>query len=128
MSRQFSYSLPVDAKTLLLFRRGRLIRNLRWALAIADKQMTFPYQWRSMAEVMAEIPELRGVARGGLQQTLKNLLDAARNRVLAKMGTEREKAVARSLQRGRHRRIQPLQVEGMVWPSFGDWIQRLQVT
>jgi len=103
------------------------IRNLRWALVIAEKLMAFPYERRSMPEVMDEIPELRGV-RGGLQQTLTNLLDAARNRVLAKMGTEREKAVARSLQRGRRRRMPPLQAEGMVWPSFGDWIQRLQVT
>ena len=89
--------------------------------------MAFPYERRSMREIMDEIPELRGV-RGGLQQTLTNLIDAARNRVLAKMGTEREKAVARSLQRGRRRRMPPVQVEGMVWPSFGDWIQRLQVT
>src|SRR5262249_10752490 len=100
------------------------IRNRRWALQLAEKLMAFPYQWRSMPEVMDEIPELRGV-RGGLQQTLTNLIDDARNRAVAKMGTEREKAVARSLQRGRRRRMPPVQVEGM---SFGDWIQRLQVT
>ena len=37
------------------------LRNLRWAIAIAEKQMAIPYLWRSMPEVMEEIPELRGV-------------------------------------------------------------------
>jgi hypothetical protein len=42
------------------------------------------------------------VGRGGLQQALKNLIDDARNRVVAKIGSEKEQAVARSLQtRGR---------------------------
>ena len=78
------------------------VRNLRWAIAIAEKQMAIPYQWRSMPEVMAEIPELRGVGRGGLQQLLKGLIDDARNRVVARMGSEKEQAVAHSLQtRGR---------------------------
>ena len=87
-------------------------RNLRWAIAIADKQMEIPYQWRSMPEVMEEIPELRGVARGGLQQTLKALIDDARNRVVAKMGSEKEQAVAHRLQaRGRR-----AQVEGRFLP------------
>ena len=45
------------------------LRNLRWAIEIADKQMEIPYEWRSMPEVMEEIPELRGTRRGGLQQT-----------------------------------------------------------
>jgi hypothetical protein len=81
------------------------IRNLRWAIRIAAKQMEIPYQRRSMPEVMAEIPELRHVGRGGLQQTLKNLIDDARNRVVAKLGSEKEQAVARSLQtRGRRTR------------------------
>jgi hypothetical protein len=79
------------------------VRNLRWALAIAAKQMEIPYERRSMPEVMAEIPELRDVGRGGLQQTLKNLIDDARNRVVAKLGSEKEQAVAHSLQT-RHRR------------------------
>jgi hypothetical protein len=93
------------------------LRNLRWAIAIAEKQMAVPYQWRSMPEVMAEIPELRGVARGGLQQTLKNLIDDARNRVVAKMGSDREQAVAHSLQAQRgHRRLQRTQVEGRFLP------------
>jgi hypothetical protein len=74
------------------------IRNLRWAIAFAEKQMERPYEWRSMPEVMAEIPELRGVSRGGLQQSLKSLIDDARNRVVAKMGSEKEQAVAHSLQ------------------------------
>ncbi len=89
------------------------IRNLRWAIAIADKQMAYPYQWRSMPEVMEEIPELRGIGRGGLQQALKSLIDDARNRVLAKMGSEREHAVAHSLQTRGRRRWQRAQVEGM---------------
>jgi hypothetical protein len=78
------------------------VRNLRWAIAIADKQMAIPYQWRSMPEVMAEIPDLRGVGRGGLQQALKGLIDDARNRVVARMGSEKEQAVAHGLRsRGR---------------------------
>jgi hypothetical protein len=80
------------------------LRNLRWAIAIVDKQMAIPYQWRSMPEVMAEIPELRGVVRGGLQQTLKALIDDARNRVVVKMGSDREQAVAHWLQARRSRR------------------------
>ena len=51
--------------------------TLRWAIAFAEKQMAVPYQWRSMPAAMAEIPELRGVGRGGLQQTLKSLIDDA---------------------------------------------------
>jgi hypothetical protein len=73
------------------------VRNLRWAVAIAEKHMAVPYQWRSMPEVLAEIPELRGVRRGGLQQTLKDLIDDARHRVVARMGSEKEQAVARRL-------------------------------
>ena len=62
---------------------------LRTVIALVEKQMAIPYEWRSMPEVMAEIPELRGVARGGLQQTLKNLIDDARSRVVARMGSDR---------------------------------------
>ena len=83
--------------------QGR-IRNLRWAIAIAKKQMERPYEWRSMPEVLGEIPELRGVSRGGLQQALKSLIDDARNRVVAKMGSEKEQAVAHSLQTRGHRK------------------------
>jgi hypothetical protein len=75
------------------------IRNLRWAIALAEEQMAIPYQWRSMPKVMEEIPELRGVGRGGLQQTLKALIDDARHRVVAKMGSDREQGVAYWLQR-----------------------------
>jgi hypothetical protein len=92
------------------------VRNLRWAIAIVDKQMAYPYQWRSMPEVMEEIPELRGVARGGLQQTLKNLIDDARNRVVAKMGSDREQAVAHWLQARSGRSLQRTQVEGRLLP------------
>lgn len=94
------------------------LRNLRLAIAIADKQMAIPYQWRSMPEVMEEIHELRGVPRGGLQQTLKGLIDDARNRMVAKMGSEREQAVARWLQR-RRARVGQTQTEGWFRP-FGS--------
>jgi hypothetical protein len=78
------------------------VRNLRWAIAIADRQMAVPSERRSLPEVMAAIPEVRGVGRGGLQQTLKNLIDDARQRVVAQMGSEKEQAMARRLQtRGR---------------------------
>jgi len=69
-----------------------------------------------MPEVMAEIPELRGIRRGGLQQTLKALIDDARNRVVDKMGSDREQAVAHSLQARRGRRLQRTQVEGRLLP------------
>jgi hypothetical protein len=102
------------------------IRNLRWAIAIADRQMAIPYQWRSMPEVMAEIPELQGIGRGGLQQTLKNLIDDARNRVVAKMGGEKEQAVARRLQARGRRALGRTQAEEHVGPcapfSFGQYV------
>jgi hypothetical protein len=43
-------------------------RNLRWALAIAEKLLAIPYQRRSMAEVMQEIPELRGIPGAGFSR------------------------------------------------------------
>jgi hypothetical protein len=92
------------------------VRNLRWAITIAEKQMAIPYQWRSMPEILAEIPELQGVARGGLQQTLKNLIDDARMRVVAKMGSAREQAVAHWLQKRSHRSLG--QTEGRILPSL----------
>jgi hypothetical protein len=91
------------------------LRNLRWAVSIAEKQMAYPFQWRSMPEVMAEMPELRGVTRGGLQQTLKALIDDARNRVVAKMGSAREQAVAHWLQKRSHRTGH---TEGRILPSL----------
>jgi hypothetical protein len=94
--------------------RESRIRNLRWAIAIADKQMAFPYQWRSMPEVMAEIPGLQGIQRGGLQQTLKTLIDNARLRAVAKIGTEKEQAVAYGLQRRGHRSLE--RTEGSFLP------------
>ena len=80
------------------------LRNLRWAIAIAEKQLAIPYQRRSMAEVLQEIPELRGIPRGGLQQTLKALIDDARMRVVAKMGSAKEQGVAQWLQSRRQAR------------------------
>jgi hypothetical protein len=49
-----------------------------------------------MPEVMGEIPELRGVRRGGLQQTLKRLIDDARLRAVKRLGTEKEQAAMAS--------------------------------
>jgi hypothetical protein len=92
------------------------IRNLRNAIAIVDRQMAYPYQWRSMPEVMAEIPGLQGVPRGGLQQALKNLIDDARMRVVRKLGSEKEQAIAYGLQR-RSRSLG--QTEGRFLPSLG---------
>jgi hypothetical protein len=85
--------------------RESRVRNLRWAIAIADRQMAIPYQWRSMPEVMDEIPELRGRGRGGLQQALKNLIGDARMRVVARMGSDKEQAVAHRLQTRDHRTL-----------------------
>jgi len=89
------------------------VRNLRWAIAIADKQMAIPFQWRSMPEVMGEIPELEGIPRGGLQQVLTNLIDDARMRVVKRIGTDKEQAVAHGLQRRSHR-----QTEGTFLPAL----------
>jgi hypothetical protein len=89
--------------------------------------MAIPYQWRSMPEVMAEIPELRGIGRGGSQQALKTLIDDARMRVVAKMGSDREQAVAYGLQARRGRRLQRTQVERRLlpvsWPvmRYSSW-------
>ena len=100
------------------------LRNLRWALAVAEKQLAIPYQWRSMAEVMQEIPELRGIPRGGLQQTLKALIDDARMRVVAKMGSDKEQGVARWLQRRRQARRRA-RVEETFGPMAGTFRQFL---
>ena len=90
-------------------RRGKhwqsRVRNLRWAIAVADRQMAFPYQWRSMPEVMAEVPGLQGLRRGGLQQAIKAHIDDARMRVIKRLGTEKEQAVAYGLQRRGHRSL-----------------------
>jgi hypothetical protein len=94
------------------------VRNLRWAIAVADRQMAFPYQWRSMPEVMAEIPGLRGVPRGGLQQALKNIIDDARMRVIKRLGTEKEQAVAYGLQHRSHRSVG--QTEAILLPSLRE--------
>jgi hypothetical protein len=95
------------------------VRNLRWAIAIVDKQMAYPFQWRSMPEVMAEIPGLQGIPRGGLQQELKNLIDRARMQAVKRLGTEKEQAVAYGLQRRRQRSLG--QTEGKILPSLpGD--------
>jgi hypothetical protein len=79
------------------------VRNLRWSIIIAAGQMRYPYELLSMRSVMAEIPGLRGVSRGGLQQVLQNLINDARMRVVKKMGTEKEQAVAYGLHRRSHR-------------------------
>jgi hypothetical protein len=92
------------------------VRNLRWAIAIVDKQMAYPFQRRSMPEVMAEIPGLQGIRRGGLQQALKALIDDARLRAVKRLGTEKEQAVAYGLQRRSHRSLG--QTEGRILPSL----------
>jgi hypothetical protein len=103
------------------------IRNGRWALAVAEKQLAIPYQSRSMAEVMQEIPELRGIPRGGLQQTLKALIDNARVRVVAKMGSDKEQGVAQWLHSRRHVRRRA-QVEETFGPMAGPFRQFLAPT
>jgi hypothetical protein len=100
------------------------LRNLRWALAIAEKVLAIPYQPRSMAEVLQEIPELRGIPRGGLQQTLKALIDDARMRVVAKMGSDKEQAVARWLHSRRQGRRRA-RVEETFRPMAGTFRQFL---
>jgi hypothetical protein len=100
-------------------RRGKhwqaRVRNLRWAIAIADEQMKIPYQWRSMPEVMAEIPGLQEIRRGGLQQALNNLIDVARMRVVRRLGTEREQATAYGLQRRGHRSLGQTEGRFLSW-------------
>jgi hypothetical protein len=100
------------------------IRNLRWAVIIAEKQLAIPYRWRSMSEVLQEIPELRGIRRGGLQQTLKALIDAARMRAVAKIGTAKEQGVAHWLQSRRQGRRRA-RVEESFWPMARTFRQFL---
>jgi hypothetical protein len=100
------------------------IRNLRWALAIAEKLLAIPYQRRSMPEVLEEIPELRGIPRGGLQQTLQALVDDARMRVVAKMGSAKEQAVAQWLHSRRQARRRT-RVEETFGPMAGTFRQFL---
>ena len=100
------------------------VRNHRWALAVAEKQLAIPYQWRSMPEVLQEIPELRGIPRGGLQQTLKALIDDARMRVVAKMGSAKEQGVAHWLHSRRQARRRA-QVEETFRPMASTFRQFL---
>ena len=94
-----------------------------------------PYQWRSMPEIMAEIPELREVGRGGLQQVLKGLIDDARRRVVARLGSEKEQAVRRPVAQawqtgmsgatGRCVRIEPVPSRTIASQRlFGSFLQR----
>ncbi|HKI34294.1 MAG TPA: hypothetical protein VKA46_20745 [Gemmataceae bacterium] len=66
-------------------------RNLRWAVEIVKRQMALPWEWRSMPEVAAELPELKGQLRGGLADQLKRIIDGARRKAL---GEDRQGAVA----------------------------------
>jgi hypothetical protein len=91
------------------------VRNLRWAIAVADEQMIIPYQWRSMPEVMAEVPGLQGLRRGGLQQAIKAHIDDARMRVIKRLGTEKEQAVAYGLQRRGHRSLGQTEGRSLSW-------------
>jgi hypothetical protein len=65
-------------------------RNLRWAAEVVRRQMATPWEWRSMPEVAAEIPELRGRLRGGLADQLKGIIDKARQKAL---GEDRQRAL-----------------------------------
>jgi hypothetical protein len=69
-----------------------------------------------MSEVMEGIPELPEVARGGLQQALKNLIDDARMWGVKLLGAGKKQAVTYGFQR-RSRR--PLgKTEGRFLPSL----------
>ena len=68
-----------------------------------------------MSEVMEGIPELPEVARGGLQQALKNLIDDARMRVVKRLGTEKEQAMAYGLQRRGHRSLGQTEGRFLSW-------------
>jgi hypothetical protein len=78
-------------------------RNLRWALEIVKRQMSRPWEWRSMPEVIDEIPELKAkltddqgkLQRGGLAHTLKSISDKARMKALGKETTGRGAAFAK---------------------------------
>ena len=57
-------------------------RNLLLAVEIVKRQMVVPWEWRSMPDVAAEIPELNGKLRGGLADQLKTIIDQARRKAL----------------------------------------------
>src|SRR5579875_3403845 len=69
-----------------------------------------------MPEVMEGILELLEVARGGLQQALKNLSDDARMRVVKRLGIGKEQAVAYGLQRRSRQTLG--KTEGRFLPSL----------
>jgi len=92
------------------------IRNLRLAIAVVEKQMEIPYEPHSMSDVMRQIPELRGVGRGGLQQALKTLINDARNRAVDKMGSKKEQGVAHWLRTRGRRTWERTRAEGALLP------------
>jgi hypothetical protein len=57
-------------------------RNLRLAVEVVKRQMTIPWEWRSMPEVARDVPGLEAGLRGGLANTLKNRIDQARREAL----------------------------------------------
>jgi hypothetical protein len=57
-------------------------RNLRWAIEVVRRQMAVPWEWRSMPDAAAEMPELNGKLRGGLADQLKLIIDKARRKGL----------------------------------------------
>ncbi len=57
-------------------------RNLRWAVEIVKRQMATPWEWRSMAEIAADVPGLEAGLRGGLADQLKRQIDQARRKAL----------------------------------------------
>ena len=66
------------------------VRNLRWAAEVVQRQMAMPWEWRSMPDVIEEIPDLKAkltnaqgkLLRGGLVNTLKGVIDRARSKAL----------------------------------------------
>jgi hypothetical protein len=55
---------------------------LRWSLEVVKRQMSNPWEWKSMPEVAADIPGLQAGLRGGLADQLKRRIDQARRKAL----------------------------------------------
>jgi hypothetical protein len=57
-------------------------RTLLLAVEIVKRQMTIPWEWRSMPEVARDVPGLEAGLRGGLADLLKRRIDQARRKAL----------------------------------------------
>src|SRR5262252_791598 len=71
------------------------IQKLQWALEIAQRQMAIPWTWRPMPEVIAEIPELADLPRGGATHELQQIVNRAKMRAL---GQEQQESVRLALE------------------------------